>query len=205
VGRGGYLPGSRDQRSDDLHVATSGPHRPGYRGGADDRGEGGAAGLETDPRARSRAGGPSPGHRVPQGAGPPKGRFAAIAVMVAEGLPAPQVSESGFYAWRTRSPSPRMLRHAWLTEMINQIHVDFRGVPGSPGACRAHAGPRHHRRCRGSVVADAQRRPARHVRSDASASSRPRSMGRRDFRTTWPVADHALIDALKRVVVRRQR
>lgn len=56
--------------------------------------------------------------------------------MVAEGLPAQlacrvlQVSESGFYAWRTRAPSPRMLRHAWLTEIINQIHVDFRGVYG---------------------------------------------------------------------------
>jgi Integrase core domain/HTH-like domain/Helix-turn-helix domain len=56
--------------------------------------------------------------------------------MVAEGLPAQlacrvlQVSESGFYAWRTRAPSPQTLRHAWLTDMINQIHVDFRGVYG---------------------------------------------------------------------------
>jgi putative transposase len=56
--------------------------------------------------------------------------------MVAKGLRAQvacrvlQVSESGFYAWRTRAPSQRMLRHAWLTEMINQIHVDFRGVYG---------------------------------------------------------------------------
>jgi putative transposase len=56
--------------------------------------------------------------------------------MVAEGLPAQlacrvlEVSESGFYAWRIRTPSPRALRHAWLTEMISRIHVDFRGVYG---------------------------------------------------------------------------
>jgi hypothetical protein len=56
--------------------------------------------------------------------------------MVAEGLPAQlacrvlEVSESGFYAWRSRAPSPRALRHAWLTEMIGRIHVDFRGVYG---------------------------------------------------------------------------
>jgi putative transposase len=56
--------------------------------------------------------------------------------MVAEGLPAQlacrvlEVSESGFYAWRIRAPSLRALRHAWLTEMISRIHVDFRGVYG---------------------------------------------------------------------------
>jgi hypothetical protein len=56
--------------------------------------------------------------------------------MVAEGLPAPvacrvlEVSESGFYAWRTRTPSARSLRHAWLTEQIRQIHDQFRGVYG---------------------------------------------------------------------------
>ena len=72
--------------------------------------------------------------------------------MVAEGLPAQLAcrvlndSESGFYAWRTRAPSQRALRHAWLNEMINQIHVDFRGVYGYR---RVHAelddGPLHHR------------------------------------------------------------
>lgn len=56
--------------------------------------------------------------------------------MVAEGLPAPvacrvlEVSQSGFYAWRTRTPSARSLRHAWLTEQIRQIHGQFRGVYG---------------------------------------------------------------------------
>jgi hypothetical protein len=56
--------------------------------------------------------------------------------MVAEGLPAQlacrvlDVSESGFYAWRSRPPSERPIRHAWLTDVIGQIHVDFRGVYG---------------------------------------------------------------------------
>jgi putative transposase len=56
--------------------------------------------------------------------------------MVAEGLPAQlacrvlDVSESGFYAWRSRPPSERAIRHAWLTDLIGQIHVEFRGVYG---------------------------------------------------------------------------
>lgn len=56
--------------------------------------------------------------------------------MVAEGLPAQlacrvlEVSESGFYAWRSRAPSARAIRHAWLTDLIARVHVDFRGVYG---------------------------------------------------------------------------
>jgi hypothetical protein len=56
--------------------------------------------------------------------------------MVAEGLPAQlacrvlDVSESGYYAWRSRPPSQRAIRHAWLTDLIRQVHVDARGVYG---------------------------------------------------------------------------
>jgi putative transposase len=56
--------------------------------------------------------------------------------MVAEGLPAQlacrvlDVSESGFHAWRARPPSQRAIRHAMLTDLIRQIHLDFRGVYG---------------------------------------------------------------------------
>ena len=46
------------------------------------------------------------------------------------------VSESGFYAWRTRPPSARSIRHAWLTDLIHQIHQQSRGTYGS---LRVHA------------------------------------------------------------------
>lgn len=57
-----------------------------------------------------------------------KARYAVIAAMPEEGLPAQLacrvlgVSESGFYAWRSRSPSARAIRHAWLTDVITEIH-----------------------------------------------------------------------------------
>jgi putative transposase len=63
-------------------------------------------------------------------------------VIVAEGLPAKVacralgVSESGYFEWRGRPPSARALRHAQLTTLIRQIHVDSRGVYG---ARRVHA------------------------------------------------------------------
>ncbi|WP_066370518.1 IS3 family transposase [Herbidospora mongoliensis] len=41
------------------------------------------------------------------------------------------VSEPGYFAWRNRPPSPRSLRHAWLTERIRQIHAASRGAYGS--------------------------------------------------------------------------
>lgn len=46
------------------------------------------------------------------------------------------VSESGFYAWRIRPPSSRTIRHAWLTDVITQIHLESRGTYGAP---RLHA------------------------------------------------------------------
>lgn len=46
------------------------------------------------------------------------------------------VSESGFYAWRIRPPSSRAIRHAWLTDVITQIHLESRGTYGAP---RVHA------------------------------------------------------------------
>jgi transposase InsO family protein len=46
------------------------------------------------------------------------------------------VFESGYYAWRSRPPSPRSLRHARLTEAIATIHTSSRG---SYGIHRVHA------------------------------------------------------------------
>jgi putative transposase len=73
---------------------------------------------------------------------PPKGRYAAIATMAAEGLPVDvccrivDVSVSGYYAWRSRPPSARSLRHAWLTDQIRAAHAASRGTYG---AIRVHA------------------------------------------------------------------
>jgi putative transposase len=47
-----------------------------------------------------------------------------------------EVSESGFYDWRSRPPSPRAIRHAWLTEVITQVHAESNGIYG---ARRVHA------------------------------------------------------------------
>jgi transposase InsO family protein len=46
------------------------------------------------------------------------------------------VSVSGYYISRSRSPSPRALRYAWLTDAIVQIHAASRGTYG---ARRIHA------------------------------------------------------------------
>jgi transposase-like protein len=73
---------------------------------------------------------------------PPKGRFAAIARMTEEGHPAHtccrvlEVTDSGYCAWRSRAPSARSVRHAWLTDLITQVHVECRGTYG---ALRVHA------------------------------------------------------------------
>lgn len=62
--------------------------------------------------------------------------------MAAEGLPVERacsvlgVSVSGYYAWRGRPPSPRAIRHAWLTGVIAGVHQDSRGTYG---ARRVHA------------------------------------------------------------------
>jgi putative transposase len=41
------------------------------------------------------------------------------------------VSESGYYAWRSRPPSARAIRHAWLTDAIHQVHAASRQTYGS--------------------------------------------------------------------------
>ncbi|MGY2033575.1 IS3 family transposase [Nocardia gipuzkoensis] len=47
-----------------------------------------------------------------------------------------EVSESGFYHWRSRPPSQRAIRHAWLTDQIRAVHAASRGTYGAP---RMHA------------------------------------------------------------------
>jgi putative transposase len=58
-------------------------------------------------------------------------------VMAGEGLPvqlpcrALRVSESGYWAQHDRPPSARSIRHALLTELIRQVHLDSRGTYGA--------------------------------------------------------------------------
>lgn len=46
------------------------------------------------------------------------------------------VSESGYYAWKTRPPSSRAIRHAWLTDVIAGVHATSKETYG---ARRVHA------------------------------------------------------------------
>jgi len=41
-----------------------------------------------------------------------------------------KVSESGYYARRSRPPSVRSVRHAWLIDLIRQAHFASRGTYG---------------------------------------------------------------------------
>jgi len=56
--------------------------------------------------------------------------------MATEGLPVQlacrvlEVCESGYYARRSRAPSPRCIRHEWLTDVIRQVHALSRGTYG---------------------------------------------------------------------------
>ena len=40
------------------------------------------------------------------------------------------VSESGYYDRLKRAPSERAIRHAWLTDLITEIHAESRGIYG---------------------------------------------------------------------------
>lgn len=46
------------------------------------------------------------------------------------------VSVSGYFAWQARPPSPRAIRHAWLTDVIAAVHASSRETYG---ARRVHA------------------------------------------------------------------
>ena len=84
------------------------------------------------------------GHAPGDGAGPrggaPKRRFQAVAVMAAEHIPVEvacrvlDVSTSGYYAWRSRPPSARAIRHAWLTDLILKVHRTL-VAPTAPCGC----------------------------------------------------------------------
>jgi putative transposase len=66
----------------------------------------------------------------------PKDKYPVIAEVTGQGFAAKRccrilgVAASGFFMWRRRSPSPRQLRFAWLTELIHAIHADSHGTYG---------------------------------------------------------------------------
>ena len=66
----------------------------------------------------------------------PKAKYPVIAELAGQGFSAKRccqilgVAASGFFMWRHRSPSPRQLRFAWLTELVRAIHADSRGTYG---------------------------------------------------------------------------
>jgi hypothetical protein len=73
-----------------------------------------------------------------------------------------EVTRAGYYAFATRGPSPRAIRHAWLTDLITQIHAASRGTYGAPRVhAKAALGSRHHRRAQRGRDADAPRRSVR--------------------------------------------
>jgi putative transposase len=63
-------------------------------------------------------------------------------VIAGEGLPVEvacrvlDVSTAGYYAWRCRPLSARAVRHAWLTDLIREVHL---ASYGSYGSNRVHA------------------------------------------------------------------
>jgi hypothetical protein len=78
-----------------------------------------------------------------------------------------EVTRAGYYASVTRGPSPRAIRHAWLTDVIVQIHAASRGTYGAPRVhAKAAARPWDHRRAQRGGDADASRGP---IRSAAQA------------------------------------
>lgn len=124
----------------DLYLATPGPNRSRFGPWSVQQGEGGAGrGEEADRRVGDRAGDLKAGDGVAAGEQLPKRRFSAVAVMAAEKLPVQVacrvvgVSESGYYEWRGRGPSERAIRHAWLTDLIRDVHAESR-APTAGGA-----------------------------------------------------------------------
>jgi putative transposase len=94
---------------------------------------------------------------------PPKERFRLVAELHADGVRVRQacyslgVSTSGFYEWKSRAPSARSVRHAWLTDLIGQVHEASYGTYGQPRA-RAELQQAHGLVVSGKTVALLMRR-----------------------------------------------
>ena len=64
----------------------------------------------------------------------PKDKYPVIAELAGSGFSAKmccrllRVAPSGFFMWRRRSPSPREIRTAWLTDLVLTVHADSHGL-----------------------------------------------------------------------------
>ncbi len=63
-----------------------------------------------------------------------KAKYPVIAELAGQGYSAKLccrllgVASSGFFMWRRRSPTPREIRFAWLSDLVLAIHADSRGT-----------------------------------------------------------------------------
>ena len=71
-----------------------------------------------------------------------------------------EVTRAGYYGHLSRPPSARAIRHAWLTDLITEIHAASRGTSARRESRGAAVGAWHHRRAQRRSDADAPRRPA---------------------------------------------
>jgi putative transposase len=78
---------------------------------------------------------------------PPKERYRLVAELHADGVGVRQacyaldVSPSGYCDWKTRPPSARSIRHAWLTGLIGQARDASTAPAASPGSAPSCAAP----------------------------------------------------------------
>jgi putative transposase len=114
--------------------------------------------------------------------------MAAEAIPVEVACRVVDVSVSGYYDWLSRPPSARSIRHAWLTDVITEVHQALRGIYGSR---RVHSGWAGHRgRARRGRAADAPRRPGRRDGPPKWRRAKPDQIStdlvNRDFTATDP-------------------
>lgn len=126
----------------------------------------------------------------------PKARFQLVRELAAERVDVGRacrelaVSRSGFYEWRSRAPSARSIRHAWLTDTIAAVHAASAGTYGVP---RVHAELVHAHGIKvGNTVAMLMRRatlcglPLRRRARRVPPPSTVTDLVRRDFRRDGP-------------------
>jgi hypothetical protein len=124
-------------RGDGVPVEGPGPDRPwGQAGHLDQRARRAGGGQTAHQGAGDRTGLGQAGREAVRGGVRPKATYPVIAELAGQGFSAKRccrilgVAASGFFMWRRRSPSPRQLRLAWLTDLVRTIHADSRGTYG---------------------------------------------------------------------------